>query len=212
MLRHFLAVEGFSTELIAELNGQNIVTAGLKPGSTIALVDGKTINPTQFANYHRDMSNIPMVLLSGDDTCLFQESSYAFDFVLKGLFEPRVLLRILKKYCVTPMLDKGEGIKTVLTYCDLLLNRSQFRVFRNGQKINITPLQFKLLEKLMQKPEIVWSRQELIDAVWGAGADVEPRTVDIHIGHIRRALASVGPNLIRTVHSRGYALDQLPER
>ncbi|WP_410170953.1 winged helix-turn-helix domain-containing protein [Brucella intermedia] len=51
-------------------------------------------------------------------------------------------------------------------------------------------------------------RQELIDAVWGQGAIVEPRTVDIHIGHIRRALARYGPNLVRTVQGRGYALDR----
>lgn len=69
-------------------------------------------------------------------------------------------------------------------------------------------LQFRLLEALMQKPEIVWSRQDLIDAVWGHGAIVEPRTVDIHIGHIRRALARHGPNLIRTAQGRGYALDR----
>ncbi|MDL2205228.1 winged helix-turn-helix domain-containing protein [Brucella intermedia] len=69
-------------------------------------------------------------------------------------------------------------------------------------------MQFRLLEALMQKPEIVWSRQELIDAVWGQGAIVEPRTVDIHIGHIRRALARYGPNLVRTVQGWGYALDR----
>lgn len=69
-------------------------------------------------------------------------------------------------------------------------------------------LQFRLLEALMQKPEFVWSRQDLIDAVWGQGAIVEPRTVDIHIAHIRRALVRHGQNLVRTAQGRGYALDQ----
>src|SRR5690606_12078202 len=96
-------------------------------------------------------------------------------------FDPLVLLGFLQRY--RGNFATTDATKVVLTYSDLLLNPMQFRVFRSGLRVDLTPLQFRLLEALMQKPEIVWSRQELIDAVWGQGAIVEPRTVDIHIGH-----------------------------
>lgn len=211
MLRHLLAVEGFVSSLIVELEDEDIMKAGFAPGSAIAVFDSKTVSAEQILRFRERIASIPAVLLLTGDPRM-KEGVDGFNLVLEGPLEPIVLLRFLRKYCAAPALQEEAGVEAVLRYSDLLLIRSQFRVFRNGQRINVTPLQFRLLEKLMQEPEKVWTRQALIDAVWGVGGNVEPRTVDIHIGHIRRALASVGPNIIRTVHSQGYSLDQLAER
>ncbi|MEL0080050.1 MAG: winged helix-turn-helix domain-containing protein, partial [Rhodospirillales bacterium] len=82
------------------------------------------------------------------------------------------------------------------------------RVQRSGQKIHLGPTEFRLLQHFMQRPGRVFSREQLLDAVWGHDIYVEMRTVDVHIRRLRKALNIEGnPDLIRTVRSAGYALD-----
>jgi len=95
----------------------------------------------------------------------------------------------------------------ILRFADLEMNIATAKVRRNGHALVLTALQFRLLRYLLMSPKAVRSREELIAAAWPMGIDVEPRTVDIHIGHIRRALKRAGPDLVRTVRARGYALD-----
>lgn len=209
MLRHLLSVEGFDAELVTHLNEVTEPGIGAERNPSVLILDGEEADFSKFLHIREKVSDLPLVLLARGGIGAKPETNEQFDLVLPPPFDPLVLLRFLRRYrCNIATMNGTEATKSVLTYCDLLLNRSQFRVYRNGQRIDLTPLQFRLLETLTLKPEIVWSRQELIDAAWGQGADVEPRTVDIHIGHIRRALARYGPNLIRTVQARGYALDR----
>ncbi len=96
-----------------------------------------------------------------------------------------------------------------LAYGDVTLDAVAHRVSRAGQPIHLGPTEFRLLHYLMQHPGRVFSREQLLDAVWGHGVYVEGRTVDVHIRRLRKALnADDGPDLVRTVRSAGYSLDQ----
>jgi two-component system phosphate regulon response regulator PhoB len=91
---------------------------------------------------------------------------------------------------------------------DILIDRVAHRVKRAGAEIHLGPTEFRLLDYLMQHPGRVFSREQLLDAVWGSDVYVEARTVDVHIGRLRKALGvSDNDDPIRTVRSAGYSLD-----
>jgi two-component system phosphate regulon response regulator PhoB len=96
----------------------------------------------------------------------------------------------------------------VLRYADLELDIARHRVTRSGRPIHLGPTEFRLLRFLMERPGRVYSREQLLDSVWGHDIHVELRTVDVHIRRLRRALnAQEDTDLIRTVRAAGYALD-----
>jgi two-component system phosphate regulon response regulator PhoB len=92
---------------------------------------------------------------------------------------------------------------------ELVIDRVAHRVKRSGKEIHLGPTEFRLLDYLMQHPGRVFSREQLLDAVWGSDVYVEARTVDVHIGRLRKALNRDDNELdpIRTVRSAGYSLD-----
>lgn len=91
---------------------------------------------------------------------------------------------------------------------DIVIDRVAHRVRRDGKEIHLGPTEFRLLDYLMQHPGRVFSREQLLDAVWGSDVYVEARTVDVHIGRLRKALnGDTGVDPIRTVRSAGYSLD-----
>lgn len=95
-----------------------------------------------------------------------------------------------------------------ITVGDIVIDRVAHRVKRNGKEIHLGPTEFRLLDYLMQHPGRVFSREQLLDAVWGSDVYVEARTVDVHIGRLRKALnGSSEGDPIRTVRSAGYSLD-----
>jgi len=95
-----------------------------------------------------------------------------------------------------------------ITCGDIVMDRVSHRVKRSGREVHLGPTEFRILDHLMQHPGRVFSREQLLDAVWGSDVYVEARTVDVHIGRLRKALM-VGEEAdpIRTVRSAGYALD-----
>lgn len=91
---------------------------------------------------------------------------------------------------------------------DLTIDRVSHRVKREGREIHLGPTEFRLLDYFMQHPGRVFSREQLLDAVWGSDVYVEARTVDVHVGRLRKALnLDTETDPIRTVRSAGYALD-----
>jgi two-component system phosphate regulon response regulator PhoB len=95
-----------------------------------------------------------------------------------------------------------------LNHGDIVIDRVAHRVRRAGNEIHLGPTEFRLLDHLMQHPGRVFSREQLLDAVWGSDVYVEARTVDVHVGRLRKALNVEGTvNPIRTVRSAGYSLD-----
>ncbi|MDB5438985.1 MAG: phosphate regulon response regulator PhoB, partial [Caulobacteraceae bacterium] len=92
---------------------------------------------------------------------------------------------------------------------DVLLDRVAHRVKRSGSDVHLGPTEFKLLDHLMRHPRRVFSREQLMSAIWGQDSEVEARTVDVHIGRLRKALngETHDDDPIRTVRSAGYSLD-----
>jgi len=107
-------------------------------------------------------------------------------------------------------LESGASLgEEKLAYCDVTMDLVAHRVSRGGRTIRLGPTEFRLLRHFLEHPGRVFSREQLLDAVWGHDVYVEPRTVDVHIRRLRRALnEATEPDLIRTVRSAGYALDR----
>ncbi|HYF86493.1 phosphate regulon transcriptional regulator PhoB [Azospirillum sp.] len=96
----------------------------------------------------------------------------------------------------------------ILTFADVTMDLAAHRVRRNGRDVHLGPTEFRLLRHFMQHPGRVFSREQLLDLVWGHDVYVEPRTVDVHIRRLRKAMNEEDElDLIRTVRSAGYALD-----
>lgn len=96
----------------------------------------------------------------------------------------------------------------VLAWRDLAMDQDAHRVTRGGRALHLGPTEYRLMEFLLQHPGRVFSREQLLDAVWGRDIHVEPRTVDVHIRRLRKAINGEGEvDVIRTVRSAGYALD-----
>ncbi|ODT89511.1 phosphate regulon transcriptional regulator PhoB [Phenylobacterium sp. SCN 70-31] len=129
----------------------------------------------------------------------------ADDYVVKPFSMSELVARIRALLRRT----RPELMDEQLEYADLLLDRGRHRVTRNGKDVHLGPTEYRLLDFLMQRPGRVFSRERLLDAVWGANTYVEVRTVDVHVGRLRKALRQDGqPDLIRTVRSAGYSLDK----
>ncbi|MSP49587.1 MAG: phosphate regulon transcriptional regulatory protein PhoB [Alphaproteobacteria bacterium] len=96
-----------------------------------------------------------------------------------------------------------------LEFADLVMDLAAHRVRRDGRDIHLGPTEFRLLRHLLEHPGRVFSREQLLNAVWGSEVYVEPRTVDVHIRRLRLAINAEGEaDLVRTVRSAGYALDR----
>jgi two-component system, OmpR family, phosphate regulon response regulator PhoB len=91
---------------------------------------------------------------------------------------------------------------------DVQMDLASHRVFREGRAVSLRPVEFRLLRILIEHPGRVFSREQLLDAVWTQDAEIEPRTVDVHVRRLRKALnAGGGRELIRTVRAAGYAFE-----
>lgn len=101
----------------------------------------------------------------------------------------------------------GVSPPAVVHFADLEMDLVTYRVRRGGRVIHLSPIEFKILRHLLQNPEQVATREELKSAAWQGNVHVGPRTIDVHVGRLRKALLSVSDrDLIRTVRSVGYAL------
>ena len=94
-----------------------------------------------------------------------------------------------------------------LTYDDITLDAESHKVTRDGNELKLGPTEFRLLVTFMEKPSRVWGREQLLDRVWGRDNYVDTRTVDVHIGRLRKALVQFGgSDVVRTVRGAGYGL------
>lgn len=131
-------------------------------------------------------------------------STGADDYVVKPFSVPELLAR------VAALLRRAapERVATVLGFGDIALDRDKKRVTRAGRPIDLGPTEYRLLEFLMQRPGRVFSREQLLDGVWGSDIYIDERTVDVHVGRLRKALnRGDEADPIRTVRGSGYALD-----
>ncbi|MBN8551391.1 MAG: phosphate regulon transcriptional regulator PhoB [Caulobacterales bacterium] len=151
--------------------------------------------------------NVPIILL----TARAEESDRvrgldvgADDYLTKPFSVPELNARIravLRR--IRPGLADDR-----LSHGDILVDRVSHRVKRAGKEVHLGPTEYRLLDHLIQHPGRVFSREQLLDAVWGSDVYVEARTVDVHVGRLRKALMQdVDIDPIRTVRSAGYSLD-----
>ncbi len=151
--------------------------------------------------------NVPIVMLTarGEESDRIRGlDTGADDYVIKPFSMTELAARIR---AVLRRLRPGLAEDRVRRG-DIVIDRVAHRVKRSGAEIHLGPTEFRLLDYLMQHPGRVFSREQLLDAVWGSDVYVEARTVDVHIGRLRKALGgSEADDPIRTVRSAGYSLD-----
>ncbi len=156
----------------------------------------------------RHAQSIPIIMLTarGEEGDRIRGlTTGADDYVVKPFSVPELLAR------VRAILRRAspERLADVLSVNDIVLDREAHRVTRSGREVRLGPTEFRLLEFLMQSPGRVFSRTQLLDGVWGNDVYVDERTVDVHIGRLRKAInrgREIDP--IRTVRGAGYALGE----
>ncbi|MCL4187232.1 MAG: phosphate regulon transcriptional regulator PhoB [Rhodobacteraceae bacterium] len=150
--------------------------------------------------------NIPVIMVSArteeEDRIRGLETG-ADDYVVK----PYSISELMARLRANLRRTRPAAIGQTLEFEDIRLDAEAHKVFRGAALLKLGPTEFRLLAALMEKPGRVWSRDQLLDRVWGRDIYVDTRTVDVHIGRLRKALgAQGGADPIRTVRGAGYAL------
>ncbi len=214
LLRYNLEAEGYAVDVvhrgdeaemtIAESTPDLIVLDWMLPG-----ISGLELCRRLRAG--KDSRTIPIIMLtarSEEGDRIRGLTTGADDYVVKPFSLPELMAR------VRAILRRAspERIATVLTVGDIKLDRETHRVTRADRQIHLGPTEFRLLEFLMQSPGRVFSRAQLLDGVWGPNVYVDERTVDVHVGRLRRAMMrGQETNPVRTVRGAGYALSDTLE-
>lgn len=153
----------------------------------------------------RATKNLPIIMLTARSEELDRVRGLdtgADDYITKPFSTTELMARIravMRR--IRPALAED-----FLTAGDIVMDRVSHTVKRGGEDLHLGPTEYRLLDHFMQHPGRVFSREQLLDAVWGSDVYVELRTVDVHVGRLRKILKSVGEDPIRTVRSAGYAL------
>lgn len=153
---------------------------------------------------HPCLKSIPIIMLTarGDESDKVKGLSFgADDYMTKPFSIPELLARIQALLRRT----KNMNTKKKLTVGILKMDLSAHLVFKNDCPVELGPTEFRLLQILMEKAGQIFSRDDLLELIWGKDMYVQNRTVDVHVRRLRKALSDNG-NLIRTVRSSGYGL------
>ena len=156
----------------------------------------------------KDTRDIGIIMLTarGEELDRVQGLESGADDYISKPFSPAELVAR-----VASVLRRSKPVTSqeALIYADIEMDLPTFRVKRSGRYISLGPTEYRLLRHFLENPKRVYSREQLLDAVWGPDIVVEARTVDVHIRRLRKALNSEnGADLIRTVRSAGYALEK----
>jgi two-component system phosphate regulon response regulator PhoB len=210
LLRYNLDKAGF--RVIEATDGQEALTLIREQNPDLMVLDWMLpslsgIEVCRQVRRDGEFRNLPIIMLTarGEEQDRVRGLEVGADDYLPKPFSPAELLARIRAVLrrIRPALSEEA-----LTYADLHMDLAAHRVSRAGQPIHLGPREFDMLRFLMEHPGRVFSREQLLDSVWGNDIFVEPRTVDVHIGRLRKALnVSDGDDLIRTVRSAGYALD-----
>lgn len=155
----------------------------------------------------RETERLPVIMLTarGEEADRVRGlATGADDYVVKPFSVPELLARVR---ALLRRLKPAE-IAEILSGGDIELDRVQHRVRRAGQDLHLGPTEFRLLGFLMRSPGRVFSRSQLLDGVWGRDAELDERTVDVHVGRLRKAVHRDGlPDPIRTIRGAGYSFE-----
>jgi two-component system phosphate regulon response regulator PhoB len=207
LLRYNLEAEGYEVETVSRGDDADVRLREQIPDLVVLdwMLPGLSgIELCRRIRARRETADLPVIML----TARTEESDRvrglatgADDYIGKPFSVPELVAR------VQAVLRRARPfqIARVLGVGDIELDRETHRVRRGGREVHLAPTEFKLLEFFMQSPGRVFSREQLLDSVWGNEVYIDDRTVDVHIGRLRKALGR-GP--IRTVRSGGYAFDE----
>src|SRR5215207_10636418 len=190
LLRYNLDAEGYDVETVARGDDADtrlkeripdlVVLDWMLPGlSGIELCRRLRARP--------ETKQLPIIMLTarGEETERVRGlATGADDYIVKPFSVPELLARI----AALLRRSKPERVAGILSVGDIQLDRERRRVFRGGREVELGPTEFRLLEYLIQSPGRVFSRQQLLDGVWGDDVYIDDRTVDVHVGRLRKAL------------------------
>lgn len=209
VLKYNLEAEGF--EVVMAENGDEALLLIAEEDPDLIVLDWMLPNVSGIEICRRIKADpatrpIPIVMLSarGDEVDRVRGlETGADDYVVKPYSVVELMARLRTQLRRTRPATMGER----LSFADIILDSGEHRVFRAGQALHLGPTEFRLLSTLMEKPGRVWTREQLLDRVWGRDIYVDTRTIDVHVGRLRKALMqNGGDNPVRTVRGTGYAL------
>ena len=210
LLRYNLEREGYRVAVAGDGDEALMLAAEAPPDLILLdwmLPKASGVEVCRRLRARQESRNTPVVMLTarGEETDRVRGlDTGADDYITKPFSMSELLARIravMRR--IRPALAEDK-----VTCGDILMDRVAHRVRRGGREVHLGPTEFRILDHLMQHPGRVFSREQLLDAVWGSDVYVEARTVDVHIGRLRKAL-NIGDETdpIRTVRSAGYSLD-----
>jgi two-component system, OmpR family, phosphate regulon response regulator PhoB len=211
MLRYNLEAEGYAVETAARGDEAEIKLSEGPPDLVVLdwMLPGLSgIELCRRLRARPATARLPIIMLTArgeEGERVRGLATGADDYIVKPFSLPEFIARI------GALLRRAspERIATVLTAGDIELDREKRRVSRSGREVALGPTEFRLLEFLMQSPGRVFSREQLLDGVWGRDVYIDERTVDVHVGRLRKALnRGRGNDPIRTVRGSGYSLDE----
>ena len=211
LLRYNLEREGF--RLVDARDGEEALMLAKEERPDLVLLDWMLplmsgLEVCRQLRRAQQTRQVPIILLTarGEETDKVRGlDSGADDYITKP-FSPAELVARIR--AVLRRAQPALSSET-LEFDSISMDLAAHRVRRGPRDVHLGPTEFRLLRHLLQHPGRVFSREQLLDAVWGRDVYVEPRTVDVHIRRLRKALNMPDePDLIRTVRSAGYALDQ----
>ena len=155
----------------------------------------------------QETSNLPIIMLTAreEEEDRIRGLEYGADDYISKPFSPAELIARIKA-----LIRRSTSTQNnILEFEDIKIFDNEHKVFRGKTRIHLGPTEYNLLKHLMENPCRVFSREQLLDSVWGHGIYVERRTVDTHIRRLRKALNIEGKkNFIRTIRSSGYSIDK----
>jgi len=209
VLQYNLEAEGF--RVVMAVNGDEALLFLREEKPDLVVLDWMLPNVSGIEICRRVKANpetrsIPIIMLSArseeGDRVRGLETG-ADDYVVKPYSVVELMARLRTQLRRTRPATMGER----LVFDDIILDAAEHRVFRDGQPLKLGPTEFRLLSTLMEKPGRVWTRDQLLDRVWGRDIYVDTRTIDVHVGRLRKALmVNGGDDPVRTVRGTGYSL------
>lgn len=211
LLRYNLEAEGYNVRVSAQGEDVMFLVGEERPDLIVLdwMLPGLSgIEVCKLVRSKAETRDIPIIMLtarSEESERIRGLNTGADDYLVKPFSVPELLARI--KTILRRL--NPDAVAEQLTAGDLVLDRRTKRVTRNGRDINLSPTEFRLLEQLMRNPGRVYSRAQLLDTVWGRDVEVDDRTVDVHVGRLRKSLSrSKEQDPIRTVRAAGYSFDE----
>jgi two-component system phosphate regulon response regulator PhoB len=211
LLTWLMTGEGFAIRITDD--GEEALRLAQRSVPDVVLLDWmvKSTSGLEVCRRLRQMSEtaeVPIIMLTAKSEESDRISAFetgADDYVTKPFSSRELVARvhaILRR-------NRPALVSFTLNYADLKMDVDNYKVWRGKKLVALGPTEFRLLRHFMQHPGRVFSRERLLDAVWGRDTDIDARTVDVHIRRLRKALNEGDQeDLLRTVRSGGYALDQ----